>query len=171
VVDFAELLLRSYELLAQHDGLRQHYQRRFSYLLVDEFQDTNVLQYKWLRLLAGDDTAVFAVGDDDQSIYAFRCASVANMQHFERDFGRPDRPVRLIKLEQNYRSHANILDAANALIKNNRTRLGKNLWTEGDTGDPVRALAAASDIEEAAFVVDVAQSLPREGIGTSERDG
>jgi DNA helicase-2/ATP-dependent DNA helicase PcrA len=125
VVDFAELLLRSYELLSRHEGLRRHYQRRFSHLLVDEFQDTNVLQYKWLRLLAGEDAAVFAVGDDDQSIYAFRGANVANMQHFERDFGRPDRPVRLIKLEQNYRSHGNILDAANALIKNNRTRLGR----------------------------------------------
>jgi ATP-dependent DNA helicase UvrD/PcrA len=168
VVDFAELLLRSYELLARHDGLRQHYQRRFSHVLVDEFQDTNVLQYKWLRLLAGDDAAVFAVGDDDQSIYAFRGANVANMQHFERDFGRPDCPVRLIKLEQNYRSHANILDAANALIKNNRTRLGKNLWTSGDKGDPVRALAAPSDVEEAAFIVDVAKSLAAEGLALSE---
>jgi DNA helicase-2/ATP-dependent DNA helicase PcrA len=168
VVDFAELLLRSYELLARHDGLRQHYQRRFSHILVDEFQDTNVLQYKWLRLLAGDDTAVFAVGDDDQSIYAFRGANVANMQHFERDFARPDRPVQLIKLEQNYRSQGNILDAANALIKNNRTRLGKNLWTEGDKGDPVRALAAPSDVDEAAFVVDVAKSLAAEGLALSE---
>jgi DNA helicase-2/ATP-dependent DNA helicase PcrA len=168
VVDFAELLLRSYELLARQDGLRQHYQRRFSHLLVDEFQDTNVLQYKWLRLLAGDDAAVFAVGDDDQSIYAFRGANVANMQHFERDFARPDRPVRLIKLEQNYRSHGNILDAANALIKNNRTRLGKNLWTSGDKGELVRALAASSDVEEAAFIVDVAQSLAADGLALSE---
>jgi DNA helicase-2/ATP-dependent DNA helicase PcrA len=168
VVDFAELLLRSYELLSQHQGLRQHYQRRFSHLLVDEFQDTNVLQYKWLRTLAGEDAAVFAVGDDDQSIYAFRGANVANMQHFERDFGRPDRPVRLIKLEQNYRSHGNILDAANALIKNNRTRLGKNLWTSGDKGDPVRALAAGSDVDEAAFIVDVAKSLAADGLALSE---
>ena len=168
VVDFAELLLRSYELLSQHQGLRQHYQRRFSHLLVDEFQDTNVLQYKWLRLLAGEDAAVFAVGDDDQSIYAFRGANVANMQHFERDFGRPDRPVQLIKLEQNYRSHGNILDAANALIKNNRTRLGKNLWTSGDKGDPVRALAAGSDVDEAAFIVDVAKSLAADGLALSE---
>jgi DNA helicase-2/ATP-dependent DNA helicase PcrA len=168
VVDFAELLLRSYELLSQHQGLRQHYQRRFSHLLVDEFQDTNVLQYKWLRLLAGEDAAVFAVGDDDQSIYAFRGANVANMQHFERDFARPDRPVLLIKLEQNYRSHGNILDAANALIKNNRTRLGKNLWTSGDKGDPVRALAAGSDVDEAAFIVDVAKSLAADGLALSE---
>jgi DNA helicase-2/ATP-dependent DNA helicase PcrA len=168
VVDFAELLLRSYELLAQRDGLREHYRRRFSHILVDEFQDTNVLQYRWLKLLAGEHTAVFAVGDDDQSIYAFRGANVANMQHFERDFGRPDAPVRLIKLEQNYRSHGTILDAANALIRNNRTRLGKNLWTSGERGEPVRALAAPSDIDEAAFVVDIAKSLAADGVALSE---
>ena len=168
VVDFAELLLRSFELLAQHDGLREHYRRRFSHLLVDEFQDTNVLQYKWLQLLAGEHTAVFAVGDDDQSIYAFRGANVANMQHFERDFARPDMPVRLIKLEQNYRSHGNILDAANALIKHNQTRLGKNLWTSDDKGEPVRALAAPSDIDEAAFIVDVAKGLAADGLALSE---
>ncbi len=168
VVDFAELLLRSYELLAQRDGLREHYRRRFSHILVDEFQDTNLLQYKWLRLLAGEHTAVFAVGDDDQSIYAFRGANVANMQHFERDFARPDAPVRLIKLEQNYRSHGTILDTANALIRHNRTRLGKNLWTSGERGDPVRALAAPSDIDEAAFVVDIAKSLAADGVALSE---
>jgi DNA helicase-2/ATP-dependent DNA helicase PcrA len=168
VVDFAELLLRSYELLSRHEGLRDHYRRRFSHLLVDEFQDTNVLQYKWLRLLAGEATAVFAVGDDDQSIYAFRGANVANMQHFERDFSRPDMPVRLVKLEQNYRSHGNILDTANALIRHNRTRLGKNLWTSDDTGEPVRALASPSDIDEAAFIVDVAKSLGAEGVALSE---
>src|SRR5215470_12601766 len=164
VVDFAELLLRSYELLVRHDGLRQHYQRRFSHVLVDEFQDTNVLQYKWLRVLAGGDAAVFAVGDDDQSIYAFRGANVANMQHFERDFSRPDAPVRLIKLEQNYRSHGNILDAANALIKQNQTRLGKNLWTADGKGEPVRAYAAPSDLDEAAFVIDVIRGLVNDGV-------
>jgi DNA helicase-2/ATP-dependent DNA helicase PcrA len=168
VVDFAELLLRSYELLAQHDGLREHYRRRFSHILVDEFQDTNVLQYRWLKLLAGEHTAVFAVGDDDQSIYAFRGANVANMQHFERDFARPDMPVRLVKLEQNYRSHGNILDAANALIKHNQTRLGKNLWTSDDKGEPVRALAAPSDIDEAAFIVDVTKGLAADGLALSE---
>jgi len=168
VVDFAELLLRSYELLAQHDGLREHYRRRFSHLLVDEFQDTNVLQYRWLKLLAGEHTAVFAVGDDDQSIYAFRGANVANMQHFERDFARPDMPVRIVKLEQNYRSHGNILDAANALIKHNQTRLGKNLWTTDDKGEPVRALAAPSDLDEAAFIVDIAKSLAADGLALSE---
>ena len=168
VVDFAELLLRSYELLANHEGIRGHYQRRFSHLLVDEFQDTNLLQYKWLRLLAGPDAAVFAVGDDDQSIYAFRGANVANMQHFERDFSRPDSPVHLVKLEQNYRSHGHILDAANALIKNNQARLGKNLWTNEGKGEPVRAFAAPSDLDEAAFVVDIVKGAGDEGVPLSE---
>jgi DNA helicase-2/ATP-dependent DNA helicase PcrA len=168
VVDFAELLLRSYELLIRHDGIREHYRRRFAHILVDEFQDTNALQYKWLKLLAGERTAAFAVGDDDQSIYAFRGANIANMQHFERDFARGEMPVRLIKLEQNYRSHGNILDAANALIKHNRARLGKNLWTSDDKGALVRALAAPSDIDEAAFIVDVAKSLAADGLALSE---
>ena len=168
VVDFAELLLRSFELLSNHDALREHYQRRFSHLLVDEFQDTNALQYRWLKLLAGPDTAMFAVGDDDQSIYAFRGAKVANMQAIERDFGRPGMPVRLIKLEQNYRSLGHILDAANALIRNNPTRLGKNLWTAEGRGEPVRAVASASDIDEAAFVVDVVRGLAAEGLAYSE---
>jgi DNA helicase-2/ATP-dependent DNA helicase PcrA len=167
VVDFAELLLRSFELLAQNDSIRNHYQRRFSHLLVDEFQDTNLLQYKWLRLLAGPDAAVFAVGDDDQSIYAFRGANAANMQHFERDFAG-SRPVRLIKLEQNYRSHGHILDAANALIRHNRARLGKELWTSEGKGEPVRAFAAPTDLDEAAFVVDVVKGLADEGVPLSE---
>src|SRR5262252_9544636 len=168
VVDFAELLLRSYELLAGNDALREHYRRRFSHLLVDEFQDTNELQYRWLKLLAGPATAVFAVGDDDQSIYAFRGANVANMQHFERDFGTAETPVKLIKLEQNYRSHGTILDAANALIRHNRVRLGKNLWTSEGKGDPVRGFAAPSDNDEAAFVVDIAKGLAAEGLALSE---
>jgi DNA helicase-2/ATP-dependent DNA helicase PcrA len=168
VVDFAELLLRSYELLAGRDALREHYRHRFSHLLVDEFQDTNVLQYRWLRLLAGPATAVFAVGDDDQSIYAFRGANVANMQHFKRDFGTPELPVTLIKLEQNYRSHGHILDLANALIRNNRARLGKNLWTSEGKGEPVRGFAAPSDNDEAAFVVEIAKGLAAEGVALSE---
>jgi DNA helicase-2/ATP-dependent DNA helicase PcrA len=168
VVDFPELLLRCFELLSRHDALREHYQRRFSHLLVDEFQDTNALQYRWLRLLAGPQAAVFAVGDDDQSIYAFRGANVANMQRFERDFGTPEAPVKLIKLEQNYRSHGHILDAANALIKHNQGRLGKNLWTADARGEPVRAFAAPSDINEAAFVVEVVKSLVDEGISPAE---
>src|SRR6185369_14517111 len=159
VVDFAELLLRSYELLGRHDSLREHYRRRFTHILVDEFQDTNVLQYRWLKLLTGDRAAVFAVGDDDQSIYAFRGANVANMQHFERDFSRDGAPVELVKLEQNYRSHGNILDAANALISNNQARLGKNLWTSDDKGEPIRALAAPSDLDEATFIVDATKAL------------
>src|SRR5215470_14133716 len=168
VVDFAELLLRSYELLAGNDALREHYRRRFSHLLVDEFQDTNALQYRWLRLLAGPATAVFAVGDDDQSIYAFRGANVANMQHFERDFATAGLPVTLIKLEQNYRSHGHILDFANALIRNNQVRLGKNLWTREGQGEPVRGFAAPSDIDEAAFIVDIAKGLAAEGLALSE---
>ena len=167
-VDFAELLLRSYELLAGNEGIREHYRRRFSHLLVDEFQDTNVLQYRWLRLLAGPHTAVFAVGDDDQSIYAFRGANVANMQHFERDFGTAEVPAALIKLEQNYRSHGHILDLANALIRNNPTRLGKSLWTNEGKGDPVRGMAAPSDHDEAAFVVEIAKGLADEGLALSE---
>jgi DNA helicase-2/ATP-dependent DNA helicase PcrA len=164
VVDFAELLLRSYELLAGHEGLREHYRRRFSHLLVDEFQDTNTLQYKWLRMLAGPHTAVFAVGDDDQSIYAFRGAKVANMQQFEHDFATPEQPVKLIKLEQNYRSHGHILDAANALIRHNQARLGKNLWTSEGKGEPVRAFSAASDRDEAEFIVDMVKGIAADGV-------
>ncbi len=167
-VDFAELLLRSFELLAGNEGLREHYRNRFSHLLVDEFQDTNVLQYRWLQQLARPDAAVFAVGDDDQSIYAFRGANVANMQHFERDFGRDGAPVRIVKLEQNYRSHGNILDAANALIRQNRTRLGKNLWTAEGKGEPIRAFAAPSDFDEAAFIVDIVKGAGSDGIALSD---
>lgn len=160
VVDFAELLLRSYELLSRDAALRAHYQSRFRHILVDEFQDTNRLQYLWLKQLAGPDAAVFAVGDDDQSIYAFRGARVGNMQDFERDFG----VEKVIKLEQNYRSHGNILDAANALIRHNRGRLGKNLWTAESTGEPIRLYEAANDQEEAQFIVDEARALKREGV-------
>jgi DNA helicase-2/ATP-dependent DNA helicase PcrA len=168
VVDFAELLLRSYELLATNPAIREHYRRRFSHLLVDEFQDTNTLQYKWLLQLTGPNAAVFAVGDDDQSIYAFRGAKVANMQTFERDFGRAERPVRLIKLEQNYRSHGHILDAANALIRHNATRLGKSLWTSEGKGEPVRVFNAPSDIDEAAFIVDVVKGLVDDGLALDQ---
>lgn len=122
VVDFPELLLRCYELLAHNPPLRAHYQARFRQILVDEFQDTNKLQYAWLKLLAGSQNAIFAVGDDDQSIYAFRGANVGNMRDFENEF----RVRNLIKLEQNYRSHGHILDAANHLISHNAHRLGKN---------------------------------------------
>jgi DNA helicase-2/ATP-dependent DNA helicase PcrA len=168
VVDFPELLLRTYELLSRDDSLREHYRRRFSHILIDEFQDTNALQYKWLKLLAGPHAAIFAVGDDDQSIYAFRGANVANMQHFERDFSTAEVPVKLIKLEQNYRSHGHILDAANALIKHNQARLGKNLWTSDAHGEPVRAYAAPSDLDEAAFIVDVVKGLVEDNVSPAE---
>jgi DNA helicase-2/ATP-dependent DNA helicase PcrA len=132
VVDFPELLLRSYELLVRNEVLRTHYQARFRHVLVDEFQDTNRLQYRWLKLLVGQGNAMFAVGDDDQSIYGFRHANVGNMADFERELRVPN----VIRLEQNYRSHGNILDAANALISRNRKRLGKNLWTAAGKGEP-----------------------------------
>jgi DNA helicase-2/ATP-dependent DNA helicase PcrA len=159
VADFPELLLRSYELLARNEILRSHYAQRFRHILVDEFQDTNRLQYRWLKLLAGPDTAIFAVGDDDQSIYAFRGANVGNMADFERDF----QVGKVVRLEQNYRSHGNILDAANALIANNENRLGKNLWTAAGSGEPIRVFEGESDIEEARWIVEEAQSLSRDG--------
>ena len=164
VVDFAELLLRCYELLAKNVALAEHYRNRFKYILVDEFQDTNRLQYKWIQLLAGprveNANAVFAVGDDDQSIYGFRGAEAANMRDFQRDFANGN----LIKLEQNYRSQGTILDAANAVISRNKDRLGKNLWTDAGKGEELRIYAAASDLEEAQFVIDEIKALHREGM-------
>ncbi|WP_322994766.1 UvrD-helicase domain-containing protein [Castellaniella sp.] len=159
VVDFGELLLRAYELLLREAPIREHYQRRFQHILVDEFQDTNVLQYRWLMLLAGSHSPVFAVGDDDQSIYAFRGANVGNMADFERRHAHGN----VIRLEQNYRSHGHILDAANALIAHNSNRLGKNLWTEADAGEPLRVVEQASDQLEAQWLVDEIRSLLREG--------
>ena len=163
VVDFAELLLRCYELLERNEPIRRHYQGRFRHILVDEFQDTNRLQYRWLKLLAGhgeaEPAAVFAVGDDDQSIYAFRGAEVGNMRDFEREF----QVSKVIRLEQNYRSHGNILDAANALIANNSRRLGKNLWTEAGSGEPIRVFEAATDFDEARWVVEEVQAQIRKG--------
>lgn len=164
VVDFSELLLRCYELLSRNQLLREHYQERFKHILVDEFQDTNPLQYRWLKLLAGQNNALFAVGDDDQSIYAFRGANVGNMQELLRDF----HVENVIKLEQNYRSHGNILDAANALISNNANRLGKNLWTAETGGEPLRIYQAPNDVEEARFVVTEIQQLQREGVKLNE---
>jgi len=159
VVDFAELLLRSYELLERNEILRRHYQERFRHILVDEFQDTNKLQYRWLKLLAGGGACVFAVGDDDQSIYAFRGAEVGNMRDLEREF----KVANVIRLEQNYRSHGNILDAANAIIKNNAARLGKNLWTEAGSGEPIRVFEALSDLDEARWIVEEIKALGRDG--------
>ncbi|MBC7709307.1 MAG: UvrD-helicase domain-containing protein [Rhizobacter sp.] len=160
VVDFAELMLRCYECLSKFEALREHYNARFRYILVDEFQDTNTLQYKWLRLLAGPNTAVLAVGDDDQSIYGFRGAKVANMQRFEHDFA----PAKIIKLEQNYRSDGSILEAANALIRNNNGRLGKELWTDQGHGEPIRVFQGYSDGEEAAFVLDSVKAAMNDGV-------
>jgi DNA helicase-2/ATP-dependent DNA helicase PcrA len=167
VADFAELLLRAYELMCRNEPWRRHYQERFRHILVDEFQDTNRLQYAWLKLLAGHDgktpptdgACLFAVGDDDQSIYAFRGAEVGNMRDLEREF----KIANVIRLEQNYRSHGNILDAANALIKNNRGRLGKNLWTEAGAGEPIRVFSGFSDLDEARFIVDEVRELIRDG--------
>jgi DNA helicase-2/ATP-dependent DNA helicase PcrA len=164
VVDFPELLLRCYELLLRNEPVRGHYQERFRHILVDEFQDTNTLQYKWLKLLAGQHNAIFAVGDDDQSIYAFRGANVGNMADFEREF----KVRNVIRLEQNYRSHGNILDAANALIRHNARRLGKNLWTSEGTGEPVRVFEAGSDGLEAAWLVDEVKNLVADGLARRE---
>ncbi len=163
VVDFAELLLRSFELLRDHAEVRQHYQQRFRHILVDEFQDTNKLQYAWLKQLVGPQTAVLAVGDDDQSIYAFRGARVGNMADFVREF----HVQAQIKLEQNYRSHSNILDAANHLIGHNSQRLGKNLRTDQGAGEPIRLFESPTDFEEARWVVDEIRQLVR---GTGSED-
>jgi len=149
LVDFAELLLRAHELWRDNPGLLAQYQRRFRHLLVDEFQDTNAIQYAWLRLLAGREGVPFVVGDDDQSIYRWRGARVEHIQRFQKDFPT----ARVVKLEQNYRSTATILDAANAVIANNNSRLGKNLWTEGGRGEPVRVYSAYNERDEAEFVV------------------
>lgn len=164
VADFAELLLRCYELLERDANIRGHYQSRFKYILVDEFQDTNRLQYLWLKLLAGEDNCMFAVGDDDQSIYGFRGARVGNMRDFEKDF----KVQNVVKLEENYRSHSNILDAANAIISHNNNRLGKNLWTSAGAGEPVRVYDAYSDTDEAQFIVDEIKMLHCEGTSLGE---
>ncbi len=164
VVDFAELLLRAFELMRDNEAVREHYRHRFQHILVDEFQDTNRLQYAWLKMFAGPHGAVFAVGDDDQSIYGFRGALVGNMADFEREF----HVDKVIKLEQNYRSHGNILDAANHLIDRNSKRLGKNLRTDQGPGEPVRIFEATSDFAEAQWFLDEAQQLHRAGTARSE---
>ena len=165
VVDFGELMLRSYELMRDNPAVREHYQRRFRHILVDEFQDTNRLQYAWLKVFSGEGNAVFAVGDDDQSIYAFRGARVGNMADFVREFGVKHQ----IKLEQNYRSYSNILDSANALIAHNKGRLGKNLRTDQGPGEPVRVYEAPTDLAEAQWIVEEARQLERnEGVARQE---
>ena len=159
LIDFAELLLRSFELFREQDAVRKHYQHRFKHVLVDEFQDTNTLQYSWLRLLVGKNSTLFAVGDDDQSIYSWRGARVENMQAFERDFDN----TKLIKLEQNYRSTAIILKAANKLIANNHARLGKDLWTDGKDGDLISIYMAYNETDEARYVIDQIRQAPNQG--------
>ena len=178
VVDFGELMLRSFEVLQGNDPIREHYQRRFRHIMIDEFQDTNKLQYAWIKMLAGtgahgavDDPASFnptgsviAVGDDDQSIYAFRGARVGNMTDFVREF----KVQHQIKLEQNYRSYSNILDSANALISNNSKRLGKNLRTTQGPGEPVRVYESPSDFAEAQWMVEEMKQLVRDGYARKE---
>ncbi|RUO32336.1 DNA helicase II [Aliidiomarina soli] len=149
LVDFAELLLRAHELLRDNQYVREHYQRRFRHLLVDEFQDTNSIQYAWVQLLAGKDNHVTIVGDDDQSIYGWRGAQVENLQHFLRDFPTAE----TIRLEQNYRSTSTILNAANEVIANNSDRLGKDLWTDGVSGEPIKVYAAFNEQDEARYVI------------------
>jgi DNA helicase-2/ATP-dependent DNA helicase PcrA len=150
LVDFAELLLRAHELWRDNPAILEHYRNRFKFILVDEFQDTNAIQYGWLRMLAGKTGKLFVVGDDDQSIYSWRGARIENMHRFQTDFS----DALLLRLEQNYRSTSTILNAANALISNNPSRLGKNLWTADDEGDPISLYAAFNEYDEARFCVD-----------------
>ena len=153
LVDFAELLLRSHELWLENKELLAQYRQRFRYILVDEFQDTNGIQFAWIQMLVGNDNFVMAVGDDDQSIYGWRGARLANILEFEKQF----QDVKVIRLEQNYRSTQTILNAANALIKHNGQRLDKTLWTDAGRGDPIRIFSAHSEFEEARYVVDKCQ--------------
>ncbi len=164
VVDFAELLLRALELLRENKELLAQYQARFQHLLVDEFQDTNAIQYDWLKLLAGKTGIPFVVGDDDQSIYRWRGARVENLSNYQRHF----QGTEVIRLEQNYRSTGTILKAANELIANNSSRLGKNLWTEGETGEPIRLYAAFNERDEADFVVNRISDFVDQGRSRSE---
>ena len=159
LVDFAELLLRSHELWLTDNALLAHYRERYRHLLIDEFQDTNTIQYAWIRVLAGQTSQVFVVGDDDQAIYGWRGARVENVQHFLHDF--PD--AKTIRLEQNYRSTATILGAANAIIANNPQRLGKQLWTAGQTGEPIALYAAYNEQDEARFVIERIREYTQHG--------
>ena len=164
LLDFAELLLRMFETLRQQPELLAHYQQRFRHVLVDEFQDTNTIQYAWLRLLVGKDTKMMAVGDDDQSIYGWRGAKIENIHRLTQDFT----PCTTIRLEQNYRSTQAILTAANALIKHNTDRLGKNLWTQGAEGEPIQLYSAYNEFDEARFVVERIQGLFNAGVARSD---
>ncbi|GAB2904394.1 DNA helicase II [Microbulbifer echini] len=159
LVDFGELLLRAHELWLNNDSILAHYRRRFPFILVDEFQDTNTIQYAWLRLLAGEQCHITAVGDDDQSIYGWRGAKIENIQHFSADL----RQVQTVRLEQNYRSTSTILKAANAVIANNSGRLGKELWTKGEEGEPIAVYAAYNEQDESRFIVERINDWVRDG--------
>ena len=159
LVDFGELLLRSLELLRDNPALLAHYRERFAHVLVDEFQDTNTLQYAWLKLLTGMQTPMTVVGDDDQSIYGWRGAKIENIRRFEQEFPA----TRTVRLEQNYRSTSVILDAANALIDHNAERMGKELWTAGERGEPISVYAGFNDLDEARFIVDTIKEKVDEG--------
>src|SRR6056297_3406688 len=163
LIDFAELLLRTLEFLRDNDARRAHYQERFGHILIDEFQDTNTLQYVLIRLLAGNRNQLFVVGDDDQSIYGWRGAKVENVSHFDRDFS-----PQLVRLEQNYRSTSTILEAANRVIDHNSERMGKNLWTEGEKGDQLKIFSAFNAEEEAEFVIARIQDWIEQGGRASE---
>ena len=164
LVDFAELLLRSHELWLENPSLLRHYQERFQSILVDEFQDTNTIQYAWLRVLAGEHSNVMAVGDDDQSIYGWRGAKMENIHRFKEDFQK----TMVIRLEQNYRSTATVLKAANALIGNNQDRLGKELWTDGPEGEPIQVYSAYNDLDEARFIAERVQAWIATGGSSGE---
>ncbi|EGQ7644499.1 TPA: DNA helicase II [Vibrio cholerae] len=159
LVDFAEILLRALELLRGNQHIREHYQARFKHILVDEFQDTNVIQYAWLRMMAGAQSNVMIVGDDDQSIYGWRGARVENIEKFTREFPS----VNTIRLEQNYRSTKTILEASNTLIANNSERMGKQLWTEGLVGEPISVYSAYNELDEARFVVSKIKGWQEQG--------
>ena len=164
LIDFAELLLRTHELLRDNPDILAHYQNRFQAILVDEFQDTNTIQYAWIRLLAGNHAAVMAVGDDDQSIYGWRGAKVENIVQFSRDF----KDAQVIRLEQNYRSTSTILEAANALITNNSGRMGKELWTNGGTGEKIVVYSALNELDEARFVSERIKMALNDGYNAKE---
>lgn len=165
VIDFAELLLRALELWRNNPEILAHYQARFSHILVDEFQDTNAIQYAWLQLVTGADNHIFVVGDDDQSIYGWRGAKIENLQRLTKDYPN----TQMIRLEQNYRSTDTILSAANALIENNSGRLGKKLWTDGSKGEPIQLYAAFNDFDEARFIINKLKLW--EAQGEARRDG
>ncbi|WP_192035683.1 DNA helicase II [Halomonas sp. YLGW01] len=164
LVDFGELLLRSLELLRDNPALLAHYRERFAHVLVDEFQDTNTLQYAWLKLLTGEQAGITVVGDDDQSIYGWRGARVENIRRFEDEFTA----TRTVRLEQNYRSTSAILEAANALISQNTGRMGKELWTDGERGEPISLYAGFNDLDEARYIVDTIASQVKQGTARRE---